>query len=174
MSGLDLGNKLKNADQGQLSSEISAELTELARRYKETSTTDEFNYLVQIEKAELSKHDYDTLLNMAASMSVLVNTVILTKPSREKLYAEGFRAANRHSKSKAGKARAAKDSKHQVLNDIVREYEKRISDGYNFNLRGRLTSFYQEMYKKHEQYALNYESIKNRIEKYRKEQLPSS
>jgi hypothetical protein len=71
----------------------------------------------------------------------------------------------RKPRSKGGKHRAEKDEAHNKMNYVVSEYLKRWNSGSRFP-HGLLAKFYEEMAQKH---SLDFGSIKNRIEKVRKE-----
>lgn len=79
------------------------DIREMAKAYNEVSSDDDFQKLTAIEKEQLSKLDHETLLNMAASMSVLVNAVFLSEPSRERIFNQGFITAKKYHARKANK-----------------------------------------------------------------------
>lgn len=81
-------------------------------------------------------------------------------------------AIEKSQKVKAARGRTEKDPRHQTLNQIVGIYSERVAQGYNFNISGRLTQFYEEMDKTFEN--VKYSSIKERIEKERKKNKPTN
>ena len=119
------------------------EIRQMAEKYSEVNSTEDFIALVAIEKEILSKLDHETLLNMAACMSVVANAVMLSKPSREKIYAQGFNTAKKFHSRKAGLARAENDERTKALKVI--ESLDYPANKHLFHLRGRRTKFANDM-----------------------------
>lgn len=96
--------------------------------------------------------------------------------SVSKALPELSKKSHRIATSKGGKNRAEKDDKHKALNCIIEQYQKKIDLGYSFYkngkpIHGRLAEFIREMAAKYP--SVEHSSIKNRLEKYRREARPN-
>lgn len=97
------------------------EVRQMAEKYSEVNSTEDFIALVAIEKEILSKLDHETLLNMAACMSVVANAVMLSKPSREKIYDQGFNTAKSYHARNASKK--SHEETEKIKAEIIADYK---------------------------------------------------
>lgn len=97
------------------------EIRQMAEKYSEVNSTEDFNALVAIEKEILSKLDYETLLDMAACMSVVANAVMLSKPSRERIFAQGFNTAKSYHARNASKK--SHEETEKIKAEIIADYK---------------------------------------------------
>lgn len=74
--------------------------------------------------------------------------------------------------TEGGIERSKRSLKCQRMNEIAKDYLEEVARGYNFEIAGRLTEFYERKYREQDQADqasfVKQESIKRRIEKERK------